>query len=305
MCTLNQARILLLLFVFVMIASCQKEISNQTSAEPPAVQMGKPSTGSTSIDVIPDYNPSESDLSAGGWSRIFLDDFSTTVDQSTWNIWYGGAYNNELQLYKPENLVVNNGNLEIQAKNETVVGPTLPGSTTNSSYDFTSGRIESKTLFSASTATPRIRMLARIKLPSGYGMWPAFWSYGDPWPTQGEIDIMEAKGDQPYTYSVAYWYGRRAGGQASGGYYWPTTNGNLQDYWHVYEVIWEKNALNYYIDGHFVRQFTGSNVSAMFGKKQKLTLNLAVGGSFFNNPPASSIVTGTMLVDWVRVYTKN
>jgi len=151
-----------------------------------------------------------------------------------------------------------------------------------------------------------VRMIARIKLPTGYGMWPAFWSYGDPWPTQGEIDIMEARGNEPFKYQTAYWYGRRSGiNIASGTEGFVTSESSLTDCWHVYEVIWQKNSLTYLLDGQVVVTKTGGWISDFYRKSERLTLNLAVGGGFFGNPPASSIVTGTMQIDWVKVFTSN
>jgi beta-glucanase (GH16 family) len=84
----------------------------------------------------------------------------------------------------------------INARSENVTGPTTPFDVTPKTFNYTSGRIESKANFSASSFSPVVRMMTRIKLPAGYGMWPAFWSYGDPWPTQGEIDILEARGQR-------------------------------------------------------------------------------------------------------------
>ncbi|ARK08984.1 glycoside hydrolase family 16 protein [Fibrella sp. ES10-3-2-2] len=241
---------------------------------------------------------------AAGWRKTFEDDFST--DLSKWTIWTGGAYNAEAQLYQAPNLQLANGILSIVAKRETVVGPTLPSNPTPSSFSFTSGRIESKALVSANATTPKVRISARIKLPTGYGMWPAFWAYGDPWPTQGEIDIMEARGNEPYNFSTNYFYGRKAGVALSGDFSRViTSNVSLTDCWHVYELIWQKSQLVYMLDGQIVDTKTGGYIGSLFGKSERIILNLAVGGYFFGNPPptASQIVTGTMQVDWVKVFT--
>lgn len=274
------------------------ETINQTekSVSPGAVAASVTASG------ICDYNLDESILLSSGWRKVFEDEFST--NPGNWNIWNGGAYNNELQLYQAGNLVLNSGVLTIEAKKETVSGPTLPSDPTPKTFGFTSGRIESKANFSASTSTPKVRMSARIKLPTGYGMWPAFWSYGDPWPTHGEIDIMEARGNEPYKYQTAYWYGRRSGvNQASGTEGYITSSVSLADCWHVYEVVWEKNSLTYYLDGQMVDVKTGGLISNFFRKTQRVVLNLAVGGGFFGNPDPSTIQTGSMQVDWVKVFT--
>jgi beta-glucanase (GH16 family) len=244
----------------------------------------------------------EAALTAAGWTKIFEDNFET--DLSKWNIWYGGAYNNELQLYQAQNMTLSSGILSIAAKEETVVGPTRPEDTIPRTFNFTSGRIECKTNVSANNTTPKVRMIARIKLPAGYGMWPAFWSYGDDWPTNGEIDILEAKGHEPFVYSTNYFYGRRAGVPLNGNFTKViTSNVSLVDCYHVYEVIWQKGSLTFLLDGQVVDTKTGGYVGNLFGKVERVTLNLAVGGDYVGNPPASSIVAGTMLVDYVKVFT--
>jgi beta-glucanase (GH16 family) len=153
---------------------------------------------------------------------------------------------------------------------------------------------------------PKIRMMARIKLPSGYGMWPAFWSYGDPWPTQGEIDILEGKGQEEFKYQTNYFYGKTAGRNlVRGAEGIVTTDISLQNCYHVYEVIWSQNSLDFYFDGRLVKSNTGSYVPNLFGKSERITLNLAVGGDFFSNLNTSNIQTGTMYIDWVKVFRYN
>lgn len=151
-----------------------------------------------------------------------------------------------------------------------------------------------------------MRVAARILLPEGYGMWAAFWSYGDPWPTQGEIDYLEARGQEPYKYQTNYFYGKTAGRNLvrnEVGYV--TTDGNLQSCFHVYEMIWSQSALKFYIDGQLVKTNSGSYVSSLFGKTEKVVLNLAVGGDFFSNLDPALIAPGTMKVDRVKVFTSN
>ncbi|HEU4903622.1 MAG TPA: glycoside hydrolase family 16 protein [Flavisolibacter sp.] len=297
-------RLGLLAFLAILLNACKKSDSLQLDTINSPLKTVSPAavTATIAADGVCDYNLDESILSSNGWSKVFEDEFSASL--GSWNIWNGGAYNNELQLYQAGNLLVNSGVLTIKAIKETVSGPTLPSDPTLKSFDFTSGRIESKANFSASTSTPKVRMSARIKLPTGYGMWPAFWSYGDPWPTHGEIDIMEARGNEPYQYQTAYWYGRRSGvNQASGTEGYITSSVNLADCWHVYEVVWEKNSLTYYLDGKAVDVKTGGLIPNFFRKTQRVVLNLAVGGGFFGNPDPSTIQTGSMQIDWVKVFT--
>ena len=259
-----------------------------------------PLTDSTKMGC--DYQFNESALLASGWIKTFEDNFDS--DLSKWTIWNGGAYNNELQLYQAANLELLNGILNIKAKKEAVSGATLPTNSTIKKFDYTSGRIECKTIISANANTPKIRIIARIQLPKGYGMWPAFWSYGDPWPTQGEIDYLEARGNNTFQYLTNYYYGTNPGvifNEDNTGTI--NTISDLSTCFHVYEFEWTQNALNSYLDGKLVEsKKTGTHLPDLFGKNEKVVLNLAIGGGFFPNLNPALIETGTMYVDWVKVF---
>jgi beta-glucanase (GH16 family) len=248
-----------------------------------------------------DYNPDESAILAAGYTKLFEEDFST--DLSRWNVWMGGAFNNELQHYQASNLQLSNGSLLITAKKETVTGKTTPFDANQKTFNYTSGRIECKTNVSASVANPKVRMVARVKLASGNGMWPAFWSYGDPWPTQGEIDIIEARGQEPFKYQTNYFYGRAANRNlVKNQVGFITSNVSLTECYHVYEMIWSQNTLISLLDGNIVETKTGGYIPNLFGKTERIVLNLAVGGNFFSNLVPAQIVTGTMYVDYVKVF---
>ncbi len=286
----------------LLISACQSpELLQEPTSD--AQSRKAPTLNALSVGIC-DAQLDEAALINSGWKKTFEDDFLTTsLDLSKWTNWTSGAYNNELQLYQAANLTQSNGILNITSKAETKTGPVQPGSTTQKSFAFTSGRIESKTNVSANTTNPKVRICSRIKIPKTNGMWPAFWSYGDPWPTQGEIDIMEAKGNQPFNFSTNYFYGRQAGVPLGGdNTTYITSSVSLADCWHVYELIWEKNSLTFMLDGQIVNTKTGGYIPNLFGKQERVTLNLAVGGDYLGNPPASTIVPGTMLVDWVKVF---
>lgn len=289
--------------------SCDKAVTaNQQQKASDASQ--KPTGPSTEANVtvsangVCDYTFNESAVTAAGYTKVFEDNFDT--DLSKWNIWTGGAFNNELQYYQAANMQLVNSNLMITAKKETVTGATTPFDATPKAFNYTSGRIECKTNISASTATPKVRIVARIKLASGYGMWPAFWSYGDPWPTQGEIDYLEARGQEPFKYQNNYFYGRAAGRNlVKNQVGFVTSNVSLTDCYHVYEMIWSQNSLISVFDGNVVETKTGSYVPNLFGKTERVAFNLAVGGDFFSNFNPAQIVTGTMYVDYVKVFKSN
>jgi beta-glucanase (GH16 family) len=275
----------------------------------PASELSKQTSSARLPRIAPticNYDLNESGLTAAGWTKVFDDDFAT--DLNKWNIWTGGAFNNELQHYQASNLQIVNGTLVITAKKETVTGSTNPWDPTPKTFNYTSGRIECKTNISANSATPKVRMIARIKLPQGYGMWPAFWSYGDPWPTQGEIDILEAKGQAPTQYQTNYFYGTTEGTNlVQRANKVITADADLTQCYHVFEMIWEQNQLTAILDGTIVEiKTTGGYIPSLFGKTERITLNLAVGGNFFGKAfDPSKIQTGSVAIDWVKVFTSN
>jgi beta-glucanase (GH16 family) len=296
---------LIVLHVWVLCSSCQREpASARQNLLIPETAMAGPSqaAATTTATAVCDYDINEASLIAAGWTKKFEDNF--TAGLSKWNIWTGGAFNNELQYYQAASLQVANGNLVISVKKETVTGAATPYDATPKTFSYTSGRIECKSIVSASAPTPKVRMIARIKLPGGYGMWPAFWSYGNPWPTKGEIDCLEARGQEPYQYQTNYFYGKVANNNlvsnASG---YITASADLTACYHVYEMIWTKNNLTSYLDGQLVDNKSGGYIPDLFGKKEFITLNVAVGGNFFSNFDPDQIQTGTMYVDYVKVFT--
>lgn len=255
------------------------------------------------------YDLDEAALSKAGFKKVFEDDFSGSLDK--WKIWEGGAYNNEMQLYRKENLKVANGNLVIIPKKEQVRGKTYPESDNTRLFSYTSGRIESKYTFAPGDTAPKVRISARIQLPFGAGMWPAFWTYGNDWPTKGEIDILEALGDR-YHFTTDYFYGKTQGKVDNDDALTVksiTSASDLTTVFHVYEVIWTKTSLTFLLDGKVVDEKRsdlpgGEFISSFYNKMHSVVLNLAVGGDIFGKDfDPATIKIAEMHVDWVRVYT--
>jgi beta-glucanase (GH16 family) len=297
-----------LLSLILLIGACSEDSPEKITPTPTPTPDPDPDPVVNVPAIAPtvcDFNLDESTLTSAGWTKVFDDDFNS--DLSKWNIWTGGAFNNELQYYQAPNISIADGVLSITAKKEAVTGVTTPYDATQKSFSFTSGRIESKTNVSANSTTPKVRIMARIKLPAGYALWPAFWSYGDPWPTQGEIDFLEFRGNDTKKYQTNYFYGTTAGTNlvrnAEGHI---TADADLTTCYHVFEMIWEKNKLTSILDGTIVEVKTsGGYIPQMFGKEQRITLNVAVGGDFFSGVDPSKIEGGAMQVDWVKVFTSN
>jgi beta-glucanase (GH16 family) len=293
----------------VSFTSCTKD-NNKIDEKPAPLTEAVVNVSATGIC---DYDQTDAFILSQGYTKVFGEEFATS-DLSKWQVWNSGAYNNELQLYKPANVTIVDGKLVLTAKKETVTGATDPDNSTKKTFKYTSGRLESNTYFSANTTTPKVRFSARIKLAAGYGMWPAFWTYGDDWPTNGEIDILESQGQYPKVYTTDYWYGAtfeepeeitaKDGAVI-------TSSVDLTTCYHVYESIWQKDTLQFLLDGKIVNtKYTGDAtggggfIKSMFGKLQRIALNAAVGGDNFSNLDTSRIQVGTTYIDWVRVYTK-
>ncbi|GAB3047574.1 glycoside hydrolase family 16 protein [Spirosoma pulveris] len=266
-------------------------------------------------------------LSALGWKKTFEDNFERSPTHPTnpnWTIWVGGAFNQELQLYtaRPANLTViqdpdqsANHLLQLKAVREQLVGPKYRKDvdSTPTAFGFSSARIESKAMFTPPSAGGQVRIAGRLKLPSGYGMWPSFWSQGNQWPTNGGITILQARGHQPYAFQTCYFYDSQTNHPLVAREESQIRSvSKLTDQWHIYEVIWAKDSLTFLLDGQVVATKQGSLVPQLSGRLQRLTLNLAVGGDYFGVgekvPTADQIPLlageGIMAVDWVKVYVK-
>lgn len=207
-----------------------------------------------------------------------------------------GWGNNELQFYtdRPENVKVENGFLLISARQESFSGA-----------DFTSARLITK----GKLETQYGRVEARIRLPFGQGMWPAFWMLGDDnngteiWPNIGEIDIMENRGQEP-TKIVGSVHGPGYSGGNAVSKDYVLENDRFDTGFHVFGIEWGPNYINYYVDDVLYNQITPNDVPGewVFNRPFYIILNLAVGGDFVGSPNAQTVFPQTMLVDYVRIY---
>jgi len=242
------------------------------------------------------------------WSDEFDGAANLGPDSTKWGFDIGvgqnGWGNNELEYYtnRTQNASTDGaGNLVIKAIKETFTG------TGGVTREYTSARLLTMGKFTQQFG----RFEARIKLPVGQGIWPAFWMLGDDigsagWPTCGEIDIMENRGREPsINYGTLHGPGYSGGNPISSSYTLPGGE-RFTDSFHIFAIEWEPSAIRFYVDDNLYQTRTPADLPAgriwVFDHPFFILLNLAVGGNFGGNPDSSTTWPQTMLVDYVRVY---
>jgi beta-glucanase (GH16 family) len=235
-----------------------------------------------------------------GWVLDWNDEFDgAQLDHGKWVEELGGHGfgNNELQTYtaRAENLRVGGGNLVIEARREDHDG-----------RHYTSARIKTAGLVERTHG----RYEARIRIPRGQGIWPAFWLLGADcqatgWPRCGEIDIMENIGKEPSTVHGTL-HGPGYSGEHAFGKPSALDTGAYADDYHLYAVEWEPREIRWYRDGILYHTARPELVKGdwVYEHPFYVILNLAVGGYWPGNPDASTSFPQQMLVDYVRVYRR-
>ncbi|HEV2437509.1 MAG TPA: family 16 glycosylhydrolase [Verrucomicrobiae bacterium] len=245
----------------------------------------------------------------GGWQLVWGDDFTnadgSSPDPTKWGYDIGNGDNGwgnaqlEYDTSRTNNIRIQGGNLVIEADQENYGG-----------FDYTSGRMNTKGKWSWTYG----RIEARIKIPRGQGIWPAFWMLGaniDPvgWPTCGEIDIMENIGktsDQGTDHGTMHGPGY-SGGNGIGGTYTLPGGAKLSDDFHIYAIEWTTNQIKWYLDNNLFFTATPASLPAgttwVFTAPQFIILNVAVGGYWPGYPDGTTVFPQQMLVDYVHVYS--
>ena len=237
-------------------------------------------------------------LSYSGYTLVWNDEFDGSSLSNDWIYELGngtwGWGNNELEYYRQENTLVENGILTITAKEELFGG-----------YNYTSSRI--KTQGNRSFKYGRIDI--RAALPYGQGIWPALWMLGDNissvgWPACGEIDIMELIGgsgtNDRTVHGTLHW---DQNGHANYGGSSTLSSGKYADEWHVFSIIWDANQIRFLRDDI---QYHAMNISGPelteFHQNFFFIFNVAVGGNWPGSPDNSTEFPQQMYVDYVRVF---
>ena len=241
------------------------------------------------------------------WALVWSDEFDGPALQSpdpanwTYDIGTGqnGWGNNQLEWNsdRPENVSLDgDGNLAITARREAFRG-----------QPYTSARIKTKDRFEQRYG----RFEARIRVPAGQGIWPAFWMLGADidevgWPQSGEIDIMEFRGQEVNVlHGSIHGPGHSAGNAYSRRYVLP--EGRLDTDFHVYGVEWEPDEIRWYLDGDLYHVARRGEVPGewVYDDEFFMILNVAVGGNFVGPVGPGLTFPRTMLIDWVRVWERD
>jgi|SRR5579875_1439332 len=245
-------------------------------------------------------------LSASEWRLVWSDEFNGAANSPpdpakwTYDLGGGGWGNRELETYtNTRNNVFEDGE-----------GQLVIRAFKTESGGYTSARLKTQGKFSIAYG----RIEARIKIPRGQGLWPAFWMLGDDiasagWPQCGEIDIMENIGKEPaLVHGTVHGPGYSASHGITAQYALPGAP-PLADDFHVYSVDWSPDLIRFSLDGTAYASVTPSSLPKgaawVYQHPFFLLLNVAVGGAWPGNPDQTTAFPQDMLIDWVRVWQRS
>jgi len=256
----------------------------------------------TALLLSPDRN--------AGWILTWSDEFNgangSSPDSTKWVVESGGNGwgNDELEYYtaRSQNVHQENGNLVIEAVKERFNG------SDGVQREYTSARLKTEGLFRQQYG----RFEARIQIPAGKGLWPAFWMLGDDystvgWPKCGEIDIMESIGSEANSIRGTL-HGPGYTGLPALTTAYKLPHGRFSDGFHVFAIEWEPRAVRFYVDAELYATKTPAELPEgtrwAFDHPFFVILNLAVGGNWPGSPDEAPVFPQRMLVDYVRVYAR-
>ena len=291
MTTIRKTTLLILLPLGILLAGCKAAVPPQEliPAEYPAMNKDDDT-----------YEPGP------GWTLAWSDEFDGEIlDPRKWRrqVVAAGRFNDEWQRYTDsvDNAYIDNGCLVIKAIHE---------SDKHGRDQYTSARLHTI----PDDGWKYGRIAARIQLPYGRGIWPAFWMLGanidenggdTPWPQSGEIDILEMYGsrDNGVVEANIHYAGRSGTHASMGSVATSLPEGRFADNFHVFELEWDANSLQWFVDG---KRFASTSITASefseFHEKFFILLNIAVGGRAAGRPNDTTVFPQYMYVDWVRVY---
>ncbi len=286
--------------------------SHNDSANPSAKSSSDATVSSSAVPssssqaVIPSSDSREESSSSSSSPYLWNEEFDgDAIDTSKWSFEIGtgasGWGNNEWEYYtdRKENAYIKDGVLHIRAQKEDYKGSkyTSARMITKDKFNFTYGTVE-----------------ARIALPTGKGIWPAFWMLGQnidkvSWPACGEIDIIEAINDENIVYGTHHW--QYNGNHASYGnntkdYYGTSKELDITQF-HTYKMVWNEKLIAMYVDDFKYQEIDIEKAKdglEAFHKPQFFILNVAVAGSWPGFEVDDTQFPNEMLVDYIRVESR-
>jgi len=266
-------------------------------AAPPAAPSPTP-TAVPPTAVPPTPTPN---LARSGWELVWHDEFDgPEINDAYWTREVGGHGwgNGEGQYYtdSADNAFIEDGKLVIQALEQNLLGKRY-----TSARLMTRGKVE----------VEYGRIEARIQIPYGQGLWPAFWMLGANidrigWPHNGEIDIMENIGSEPFRIHGTVHGPGYSGGNGVGGSKRLPDGGLYADDFHLFAIEWEEEEIRWYMDDEEYFRITPASVPGdwVYDHPFFIILNVAVGGRWPGHPDETTTFPQTMKVDYVRVYER-
>ena len=236
------------------------------------------------------------------WRRTLDEGFDRPLDPRRWgrcHWWaHGGCTidsNDELEWYRPENVEVDDGVLRLEAREGEYTN------TAGDTFPYTSGMISSGPLRYEQRARYSFTygyVEARLRLPRGRGLWPAFWLLPADSESRPEIDVLETLGQTPARARFHLHWRGIGGARHSLGSDW--VSGGLADgRWHRYAVDWRPGSITWIVDGRERWQVRGS---AIPDEPLYVVLNLAVGGIYPGPPDDTTVLPAAVEADWIRVW---
>lgn len=246
--------------------------------------------------------------SVSEWKLVWSDEFNgDKIDAKNWNrqVEPAGRFNEEWQRYtnSEENAYIADNCLVIKAIHQ---------SDEHGMNQYTSARLNT----AAKQTWKYGKIAARIKLPRGEGIWPAFWMLGanisenggdTPWPQCGEIDILEFYGskDEAVVEANIHYANEADSHEMMGAVSYKLEEGIFPDAFHVFELVWDEEKMDWFVDGE---KYATAPITAEkfkeFHEEFFILLNLAVGGTYAGRPDNTTVFPQYMYIDWVRVYQR-
>jgi len=247
----------------------------------------------------------------GQWVETWRDDFDGPLeaapDPTRWNIEVRPTGQNQEQDYdtdrRKNSFLDGNGNLVLQAHQEHFVD----GSGRPSSQPYTSARLNTRGHLEQAYG----KFEARIRLPSGKGIWPAFWLLGSNiddvgWPRCGEIDILEMAGSEPFRVDASLHGPGYSGIEALTRSHDLADGQKFADAFHTFTLEWTAKGMRWLVDGEVFHVRTPQGLAEferdwVFDHPFYVIINLAVGGLYDGSPDASTRFPAQMAIDYISV----